>query len=131
MLLEQTKEEKKKRTDYTGVIIGAILLPVLLLFIHLGKQDMGRSVCIVLGMTMLAVSIRWDLRMHLWFWAAVILVLVLHVPLFFIVHWPHGLNGWLPAIASLPIGVADCLIILGAVRFLEKLIMKSPPPEKL
>lgn len=61
MFLEENEQPKKKRTDYTGVIIGAILLPVLLLFIHLDKQEMGRSVCIVLGMIMLAIRVRWDL----------------------------------------------------------------------
>jgi hypothetical protein len=131
MLLNDNEEQKKKRTDYTGVIIGAVLLPVLLLFIHLGKQDMGRSVCIVLGMIMLAVRVRWDLRKHMWFWAVIVVVLALHVPLFFIVQWPRGLNGWLPAIGSLPIGVADCLIILGAIRLVERFIVKSPPAEEL
>src|ERR1035441_3449302 len=103
-----TTDTEKKPTDYTGVIIGAILLPVLLLFIYLGKEDMGRTVCVVLGMIMLAIRIRWDLRKRFWFWGIIICLLALHVPLFFIVQWP---NGWLPAIGLLPIGVADCLII--------------------
>jgi len=118
---------KKKRTDYTGVIIGAILVPVLVLFIHLGKQDMGESVCIVLGMMMLAIRIRWDLRKHLWFWGITVLLLVLHIPLFILVRWPPG---WTPAIAMLPIGAADCLIIVGVVRFVEKFIVKSPPRDE-
>lgn len=125
MLLDENEEEKKKHTDYTGVVIVAILVPVLLLFIQLDEQDMGRSVCIVLGMIMLAIRIRWDLRRHFWFWAVIALVLTLHVPLFFIVQWP---NGWLPAIGLLPVGLADCLIILGAVRFVEKFIVKATPP---
>jgi len=117
--------QKKKRADYTGVIIGAILLPVLVFFIHLGKQDMGESVCIVLGMIMLAIRIRWDLRKHLWFWGIIVSLLVLHIPLFILVRWPQG---WTPAIGMLPIGVADCLIIVGVVRFVEKFIAKSHPP---
>jgi hypothetical protein len=119
---------KKKPTDYSGVIIGAILVPVLVLFIHLGKQDMGESVCIVLGMMMLAIRIRWDLRTHLWFWGIVVLLFVLHIPLFILVRWPRG---WTPAIAMLPIGVADCLIIVGVVRFVEKFIVKSSPREEV
>jgi hypothetical protein len=122
-----TTDTEKKPTDYTGVIIGAILLPVLLLFIYLGKEDMGRTVCVVLGMIMLAIRIRWDLRKRFWFWGIIICLLALHVPLFFIVQWP---NGWLPAIGLLPIGVADCLIILGAVRFVEKFIVKATPPDE-
>ena len=76
----------KKRTDYSGVIIGALLLPVLLFFIYLGKQDMGLSVCIVLGIIMLAIRIRWDLRKRLWFRAIIVLMLLLHVPLFIVVR---------------------------------------------
>jgi hypothetical protein len=117
-----TENTEGKRTDYTGVIIGAILLPVLLLFIYLGKQDMGRSVCVCLGMIMVAIRIRWDLRRRFWFWGIILLVFVLHLPLFLLVRWP---DGWLPATGLLPIGVADCLIILGAVRFVEKFILKT------
>ncbi len=89
-----TEHTAEKRTDYTGVIIGLILLPVFLLFMHLDKEDMGRSVCVCLGMIMLAIRIRWDLRKRVWFWGTFVLVLVLHIPLFLLVKWPHG---WLPA----------------------------------
>ncbi len=116
-----------KRTDYTGVIIGALLLPVILLFIYFGKEDMGRSVSIVLAAVMVAARIRWDLRRRVWFWGIIVAVLALHVPLLLLVRWPHGLNGWLPAVGTLPIALADCLIILGAVRFVERFIVKSPP----
>jgi hypothetical protein len=121
---------EQKRTDYTGVIIAAILLPVFLLFYFLGQEEMGRSVFIVLGMTMIAIRVRWDLRKRFWFWAIIVVLLLLHVPLLFIFRWPRGFHGWLPAIGTLPVGLADLLIILGAVRFVEKFIVKSPPPEE-
>lgn len=111
--------QEKQSTDYTGVIIGIILLPVLLLFYYFGKEDMGRAVFLVLGAILFAIRIRWDLRRHFWFWGVIVLVLALHVPLFFIARWPHG---WLPAVGWLPIALADCLIILGIVRFVEKFI---------
>jgi hypothetical protein len=57
----------------------------------------------------------------------VAVVLALHVPLFFLIQWPHI---WVPGLALLPIGLADVLIILGAVRFVEKFIVKSPPPDE-
>ena len=97
---------------------------MLLLFIHWGKEDMGRSVFIVLGMILLAIRIRWDLRRHVWFWVVIVLLLGLHVPLFFVVQWPHG---WLPAVGLLPIGLADCLIILSAVHIVEKFIVRATP----
>ncbi len=120
-MFEQIQEPAaKKRTDYSGVIIVALLLPVLLFFIYPGKQDMGLSVCIVLGMIVLAIRIRWDLRKRLWFWAIIVLMLLLRVPMVIVVRWPQG---WTPAVGLLPIGVADCLIILGVVRLVEKFII--------
>ena len=131
MLAEENEQQpKKKGTDYTGAIIAAILAPVYLIFYLLGHEEMGRSVFIVLGMTMLTIRVRWDLRRRFWFWAVIVLVLALHVPLLFLVPWPQGYHGWLPAIGTLPIGIADVLIILGVVRFVEKVIVKAPPVEE-
>lgn len=123
-------EQSKKTTDYTGVIIAAILFPVYLLFYLLNKEEMGRSVFIVLGMTMLAIRVRWDLRKHWWFWGVIVFVLALHVPLLFLFRWPEGAHGWLPAMGTLPIGVADFLIVYGVVRFVEKFLAKSPPTKE-
>jgi hypothetical protein len=120
--------QEKQSTDYTGVVIGIILLPVLLLFYYFGKEDMGRAVFLVLGAILFAIRIRWDLRRHFWFWGVIVLVLALHVPLFFIARWPHG---WLPAVGWLPIALADCLIILGIVRFVAKFIVRTPPAEEV
>ena len=63
----------KQSVDYTGPKIVAILSPVFFLFAFLGKADMGLTACIVLGMIILAIKIRWNLRKHVWFWATIIL----------------------------------------------------------
>lgn len=119
--------EESKPTDYTALVILAILFPVLFFFRSIGKTDMGLNVAVCLGMCLVAIRIRWDLRTRLWFWGVVAVVLALHVPLFFLIQWPHI---WVPGLALLPIGLADVLIILGAVRFVEKFIVKSPPPDE-
>jgi len=63
------------------------------------------------------------LRKHTWFWAAIVLVLALHVPLLFIVRWP---DSKVPTIAySLPLGIVDFLLIMGAVGLAEKLFSKG------
>jgi hypothetical protein len=71
---------------------------------------------------MLAVRIRWDLKERFWFWATIVLVLVIHVPLFLFVRWPHGR---LPPISLMPLGVADLLITLGAVALAEKIFSRD------
>jgi hypothetical protein len=69
------------------------------------------------------IKIRWDLRKYVWFWATIVLILALHVPLFYLVRWPQGK---FPTIAyTLPIGIVDFFIILGAVRLAEKIFLKD------
>jgi hypothetical protein len=115
--------KEKEPTDYTGLKIGAALIPVFLLFAFLGKADMGLTACVVLGMIMLAVKIRWSLRNHVWFWAIIIFILVAHVPLLLLVRWPQGKP---PTILyTMPIGIADFLIVLGAVGVAEKFFSKD------
>jgi hypothetical protein len=121
--------EEPKPTDYTNtyLVALAIMLPVVLFFRHIGKFDMGMNVAIVLGLCLFAIRIRWDLRTRVWFWGVVLFVLALHVPLFFLIHWP---DGWVPGVALLPIGLADLAVILGAVKFVETFIVKSPPRDE-
>jgi len=110
-------------TDYTGLIFAAVLAPVFILFICLGKADMGFTVFIVLGMVMFAIKLRWKLRKHAWFWLALFLILLLHIPLLFVVQWPHT-N--VPTIAySLPLGIVDFFLISGALGLAEKLFSKG------
>ena len=124
-MFEQIEEpEEKKPTNYTGVIIGVVLLPVLIFFTHLGKGDLGMAVIIVIGTTILAIGIRWNLRKHVWFWATIVFVLALYSYLFFVVHLPHewlATLGRLHRIGLLPIGLAELGIILGSVGLAEKL----------
>jgi hypothetical protein len=120
-------EEDQKPTDYTGVIILAILTPVYVFFAHIGKTGIGLSVSICLGMILLAIKIRWELRKRIWFWATIVLVLLLHVPMVLRVPWPHMT---INRITLLPIGVADLLLTLGAIRFVETFIVKAAPSDR-
>jgi hypothetical protein len=108
-------------------MIGAILLPVFLLFRHFGKTDMGLNAFICLGIALLVIKIYWKLRTRFWFWTVIVLILALHVPLVLRVQWPHV---WVPGIALLPIGLADLFIYVGAVKFTERFIVKIAPAEE-
>ena len=128
MFDELEQPEEKKPTDYTGVIIGAAMLPVIFLFSHFGKQEQGLVISIVLGATFLAVKIRWDLRKHLWFWATIVSLLAMQFYLLFAVQWPQGWLasvGRLHAVGLLPIGLAVLLITLGFVALAGKLFSKG------
>jgi multisubunit Na+/H+ antiporter MnhB subunit len=109
---------ERKRTDYTGLIIAASLLPVYLLFLYFDQPDIGLTAFCCLGVILLAIRMRWELRKRAWFWAVMTVVLALHVPLIVLWRWP---DRWIPGVALLPFGVADCLMILGVVRVTERL----------
>ena len=115
--------KKTEPLDYTGVKIGAMLLPVFALFAFLGYADMGLTVFIVLGAIVLAIKIRWKMRKHIWFWAIIIFMLAVHVPVFLIVRWPQGSTPTL--FYAIPFGIADFLIISGALRLAEGFFSKG------
>lgn len=119
--------EKQKSTDYSGVIIAVILLPVFIFFRHIGRIDLGLNAFICLGVTLLVIRIYWNLRKLFWFWLVIIVILALHVPLALRIQWPHG---WVPGIVLLPIGLADLLIYVGAIKFVERFIVKAPPSDE-
>jgi len=67
--------------------------------------------------------LRWKLRRYAWFWGTIAFVLLLHIPFLFLVHWPQG-N--VPTIAySLPLGIADFLLISGAIGLAQKVFAKN------
>ena len=110
--------QKKSSADWSGTIIGVMVLPVFFVFVYLGKAEMGFNAMLVLGLAMIAVKLRWRLRKHVWFWATIALILLLHIPLLFIVRWPQG-N--VPTLAySLPLGIADFLLISGAISLAQR-----------
>lgn len=120
--------KQKQPVDYTGLKIVVILAPVFFLVAFLSNAEMGLTVSIVLGMIALAVKIRWHSRRHLWFWAIIVFILALHVPLFFLVRWPRGNVPML--FYTMPVGIADFLIIMGAISVAEKLFSKNSSPSE-
>ena len=115
--------KEKQPVDYTGLIFAVILAPVFFFFIYLGKPDIGLAVFIVLGMMMFAIKLHWDMRKQVWFWAIIVFILALHVPLFFVVRWPQG--GAPTIFYTMPVGIADFLIIMGALNLGERLFCKN------
>jgi len=117
-MFDSEAPKEKSSTDWSGTIIGVMLLPVLFLFIFLGKAELGFTACIVLAMSMIAVRLRWKLRRYAWFWATIVFVLLLHIPFLFLVHWP---DTHVPTIVySLPLGIADFLLISGAISLAQR-----------
>ena len=120
------KEESP--TDWSGTIIGASLLPVLFFFVFIGKGELGFTVCLVLAASIYAVRIRWALRRRVWFWATIVLVLALQLPLLFLVRWPET-N--VPTIAySLPFGMVDFALIIGGISLAQRIFSEGPSSDE-
>lgn len=89
---------------------------------HIGRTDLGLPISLYLGMIMAAIRIRWDLRRQVWFWVTVSITLLLHIPLVLALRLP---NMQFNRVTLLPIGLADCFIILGIVRLVERFMAKN------
>jgi hypothetical protein len=123
MFDDEPQVKEREPVDYTGPKVVAILAPVFFLVAYLSDKDTGLTVCLVLGAVILAIKLRWKLRKHVWFWAIIVFILALHLPLISIIRWKHG-N--IPTLAfSLPIGIVDFLLIMGAIGFAEKFFPKG------
>jgi hypothetical protein len=95
------------------------LLPVFFVFVLLDKAETGFTVVLILGLIVLAIKLQWKLRKHVWFWVTIAVVLAIQVPLILIVRWPETR---VPTIAySMPLGIADFLVISGALALSKML----------
>jgi len=121
-MFDYESPKAKQPTDYTGLKIAALVAPVFFLITFLYNADAGLAACIVLGVMVFAIKLRWYLRKHIWFWAIIAVIFALHVPLVFMVQWPKNA----PTIfCAMPIGIADFLIISGALSLAEGLFSES------
>ena len=102
------------------VIAGSALIAWL--FAHLGRFDLARPTLISIGMLGVAVAIKWKLRRHIWFWIIMTLIAALHLALILSVSWA---TEWVPAVAIVPIGIADLYASLGIVSVVGTLIGKA------
>jgi hypothetical protein len=117
--------KEKEPVDYTGLKIVGILAPVFFLITFLSNADIGLAACIVLGMVVLAIKIRWQLRNRVWFWAIIGFILALHVPFIRMVRWPQGNVPTL--FYTMPLGVIDFLVISGALGLAERFFSNGRP----
>ena len=114
------------KADWSGTIIAASVAPVFIVFVYLGKPELGFTVCIVLGMTILAVKLRWPLRRYAWFWVTTASALAVQVPFLALVHWPTT-NVPMRVIAF-PAGVAEFLVVSGAISLAKMVFLKGDAP---
>jgi hypothetical protein len=125
---EQSPAERRGRADWSGLIAAAMASPVFFIFVCFGKPETGFTAALALAMVIFAIRLRWNLRVHAWFWVTIAIILTLQIPLLFIVRWPQT-N--IPTIAfAMPIGIADFLLISGAISLAEKVFSRGPSSDE-
>ena len=115
--------KEKESVDYTGLKIGVVLLPMFFVITFLSNAEMALGAVIVLGVIIFAIKLRLHLRKHFWFWSVIVFILALHVPLILRFRVPQGNTPTL--FYTMPIGIADFLIISGVLGLAEKLLSKG------
>jgi hypothetical protein len=115
-------------TRMTAFYITVCLLPMIFLFDHFGRFDLGVNVFLCLCVNVLVVRTRWELKKYVWFWVVMAVVLALESPIVVRVQWPA--HQWVPAVSLLPIALATYLFGMGAVNLVEHFMVKDPPSDE-
>ncbi|MGC2511429.1 MAG: hypothetical protein WA430_12740 [Acidobacteriaceae bacterium] len=124
---EDEQREKEERSRMAAFYIGIALLPLIFLFDHFGRIDLGLNLFLCLGMNAIVIRIRSELKKYVWFWVVMVLIVAVELPIVFTVKWPRQ---WVPAVSLLPIGLAACLVALGVIKLVENVMVKDPPSDK-
>jgi hypothetical protein len=100
--------------------VGAALIAILL--DHYGKIVFALPVYNSLVVFSYLIALRWGLRMRIWFWVALTIFAILHVPLILLIPWT---NKWVPPFAIATLDTVDFCTILWLLSVLGR-FMKEP-----
>jgi len=120
-------EAEDEKVDLRPLILILIALPIIIYPFFTGRTELMIGVSFATAMNVLAIAKCWELRRRFWFWIVISLIMALHVCLAYLYHWPRVT---MTRLTLLPIGLMYYFLTLGVVRLLERVIMKSPPPEE-
>lgn len=101
-----------------GYAVGLCASLLYILFDLSGDPGRGLAAAIGAGMTVLVTRYFWDLRMRVWFWITIAIIVLAHVLLVVSIRWPYARATW---VALLPVGWADFGVCYGIIRLAEVL----------
>ena len=101
-------------------MVGTLLIAFL--FDRFGRFDLASPTLFSALVIGFAITIKWELRRHLWFWITLTVIVVLHILLILLVPWT---TKWIPALVVTPFCIADLVVILTIIKLVEKLV--GPP----
>ena len=114
------KETKQLRLSWKGVlalIVGGLFTSFL--FDRFGRFDLASPTLFSALVIGIAVTIKWKLRRHPWFWITVTTVVALHILLILLVPWT---TRWIPALVVTPFCIVDLIVVLAIFKCVERLV---------
>jgi hypothetical protein len=122
MTIPNPQAPSRTLTRKSGFIAFLLASPIMILFVFLGKWEMGIGAWGCTALVLLVVRTYWDLRTRPWFWASIAFSAVLQVP--FVLFVPWG-NRDITGITILPVLALDYGIMYGAIKLAEKMMKKT------
>lgn len=103
-------------TKKWAIQMGICISPLFFGFAYF--DDPGRGLASYISGAMIAVTARyfWDLKKRVWFWATIVLFIVLHISVVTFLQWPDLHYTY---VQLLPIGFLDFGIMYGIIRLVE------------
>ena len=88
-----------------------------LLFVRFGRFELARPTFFSIVVVVFTMALKWELRGRVWFWAAMVSIAALHIPLILCVPWT---TRWIPGRVMAPIAAADVAGMVALITLLEK-----------
>jgi len=122
-----TKKDGQLRLTAKGILVGIGGTFVTgLLFVRFGIFELARPTLLSMLVIVCAVAMKWELRGRVWFWAAVVILAILHLILILCVPWTAR---WIPAFVITPFLILDFGAMLAIIALLKRLFEKAEPKE--
>jgi hypothetical protein len=122
MTTDDRREPTRDLTAKSAYVALFFALPVLLVFVLLGKWEMGIGAWICIGLVLIVVRSHWDLRANPWFWVSIALSVLFQIPLILMIPWnSRSVTG----IILLPVAVVDYALVYGCIGLSERMAKKT------
>jgi hypothetical protein len=110
------------KTFLFALVAVAVAAPIVPILHYLGRPDLERPSFYAAATLAVAVEVCRDLSRRLWFWVSMVVIAAVHVPLILLLPWQ---SGWIPSPLIFMCVVADFVIILAFISFIEKLMNRT------
>jgi hypothetical protein len=112
----ESGQRMRLRSRWAGLCIAAAILPVYLLFRHLGLENIGYVVTCITGVFLMAIYVNRSSMLNSIFVAVTLVLYVIHIVL--ILELPIPSN--IPSYIMIPIALVDGVIVLSILHFIER-----------